>query len=272
VSQADTTFEASAVAFDRIAPRYDSIFTESTIGQAQRKAVWQCAIKAFPTKLRLLELNCGTGADAFHFASQGFEVTACDVSPEMIQQARRKAISEDPKGNTQFLVRATEEISGLPLERPFEGVFSNFSGLNCVEDLAQVAQSLSHMLQPKATALFCFSTRYCLWEMAWYIVQGDIRRAFRRCRGICRTQVGGAVLNVYYPKLRHIRRAFSPHFRVKAVYGIGVTVPPSYVQEWISRRPALLRKLEQIDAIVRACPGLRVLGDHMLVQLERRTV
>jgi SAM-dependent methyltransferase len=40
---------------------------------------------------RMLELGCGTGMDAVFLATQGFEVTAVDVSPMALAQARDEA-------------------------------------------------------------------------------------------------------------------------------------------------------------------------------------
>ena len=38
-----------------------------------------------------LDLGCGTGSDAIYLARQGFDVTALDVSPLAVSQARRRA-------------------------------------------------------------------------------------------------------------------------------------------------------------------------------------
>jgi len=44
---------------------------------------------------RVLELGCGTGADAIYLARQGFEVTAVDSSPLALERARVRAERED---------------------------------------------------------------------------------------------------------------------------------------------------------------------------------
>jgi SAM-dependent methyltransferase len=40
---------------------------------------------------RILELGCGTGSDAIYLASQGFDVTAIDISPTALDIAEKKA-------------------------------------------------------------------------------------------------------------------------------------------------------------------------------------
>src|SRR5215472_15307009 len=89
--QATVQPTATALAFDHLAVNYDAKFTHSSIGRAQRMAVWECAQQIFKPRSRLLELNCGTGEDALHFARQGFHVTACDISAAMVEEARKKA-------------------------------------------------------------------------------------------------------------------------------------------------------------------------------------
>ena len=43
----------------------------------------------------MLELGCGTGADALYMARQGFDVTAVDSSPLAVERARLRAERED---------------------------------------------------------------------------------------------------------------------------------------------------------------------------------
>lgn len=261
--------DPAAAAFDRLAGDYDALFTNSNVGRAQRCAVWQCAKAIFRPGSRLLELNCGTGEDAVHFAREGFQVTACDVSSEMIAQAREKSRQMLQTERLEFQVRSTETIADLPLSEPFAGVFSNFSGLNCVRDLQGLAITLESMVGPGAPLLLCFSTRYCLWEVAWYLLRADVTRSFRRCSGYDETRLAGVTLPVYYPTCRKIHSCFVGGFRLVGIYGIGIAVPPSYVEAWIAKHSELLKRLESFDSYLRRIPLIRVLGDHMLLHFER---
>ena len=265
------TFRHTAVAqaFDQLAPEYDTTFTNSSIGRAQRMAVWECAQEVFIPHTRLLELNCGTGEDALHFASQGFDVTACDVSPSMVMQARKKAASMVTADRLRFYVQATEQISDLPMQKPFAGVFSNFSGLNCVKDLGSLAEMLIPMLLPDASLLLCFSTRYCLWETAWHLFHSDTKKSFRRWNGYHETRLGDVTVPIYYPTCRQIADSFACGFRLVGIYGIGITVPPSYVESWVTLHPQLLKVFQKVDSSIRKVPGFRLIGDHVLLHFER---
>jgi SAM-dependent methyltransferase len=257
------------LAFDGLAEEYDRLFTFSAVGRSQRDVVWKHALAAFAPSSHILELNCGTGEDALFLAKAGMAVTACDASARMIMQARSKMQTETLDSDVEFLVLATEQISSLPRTRRFDGVFSNFSGLNCIPNLQGVAFQLAERLEPGTPLLLCLSTRYCLWEICYYLLRKNARKALRRCSGSSQARVGEFEFSVYYPTPSDVRRAFAPHFRLLSIAGIGITVPPSYLESWIARHPRLLTMMEKIDAAVRRWPLLRSVGDHMLLHLER---
>lgn len=260
---------APGLAFDRLAPAYDSLFTFSAIGRSQREVVWKHSLDVFTPGSRLLELNCGTGEDALFLAGAGMTVTACDASLGMIGQARHKIAAESPQARIALFALRSEDIGSLDESLRFDGVFSNFSGLNCVGDLKSVAQQLAQRLDPEAPLLLCLSTRYCLWEIVYFLLRASPRKAFRRWKGISQARFGGLEFPVYYPTVAQLCRAFAPHFRLVSTTGIGITVPPSYVETWMARRPRLLKVLGKIDDTVRSLPLLRTCGDHMLLHLEK---
>lgn len=259
----------AGLAFDRMAADYDSIFTFSTVGRSQRNVVWEEALATFAPGSHILELNCGTGEDAIFLAKAGMRVTACDASAEMIVQARNKAASHELGAQIDFYNLPTEHIDSLPRAQRFDGVFSNFSGLNCVQDLGSIARQITDRLEPGASMLFCLSSRYCLWEIAYFMLRNNPRKALRRCGGLTQARVGDLDFPVYYPTLSELNTAFRPSFRLVSTAGIGITVPPSYLESWAQSHPQLLGMLEKIDAIVRRWPLARTLGDHMLVHMER---
>jgi ubiquinone/menaquinone biosynthesis C-methylase UbiE len=114
--------------------------------------VWQELALAFRPGQRILELNCGTGIDAVYLAKKGVRILACDISPRMIEVSCQRAHAAEVSALIDFRVIPTEEIAVLPEEGPFDGAFSNFSGLNCVEDHSRVSRNLGRLLKPNAMA------------------------------------------------------------------------------------------------------------------------
>ncbi len=262
----------SELAFDSIAESYDETFTRSVIGRAQRAQVWRALASTFKKGDSVLELNCGTGEDALFLARRGVSVLACDVSGEMIRIARQRHAAEVPRLPVRFEQLANEELHLLESHAVFEGVFSNFSGMNCVADLRGVARQMAQHMAVGAPALLCMSTRICAWDTLWYLGHGEPRRAFRRWPGEAKATVNGYELQVKYPTVRELRWLFAPWFALRSYVGIGVFVPPSYGEAWAEKNGGLLAVLSRLDRLFGHAPGLRVLGDHVLLHFERTAV
>ena len=141
----------------------------------------------------------------------------------MIEVARRRLSSTAVRELVDFRVLAIEDIGVLRDESPFDGAFSNFSGLNCVDDLPAAARSLARLLKHGARVLLCMSGRFVPMEIAWYLAHGSPRKAMRRiARSGARHPTDDPRVHVHYPSVRVIARAFAPEFRLLGWKGIGV--------------------------------------------------
>jgi SAM-dependent methyltransferase len=256
---------ASREYWDATAETYDQIFPETLIGRIQRDAVWRVLDRTFHTGQRILELNCGTGIDAVHLAERGVQVVACDLSPRMIELATERSIAANLVARPAFCVMPTQEIGQLVKEGPFDGVFSNFSGLNCVEDLSSVARSLANLVSPGAMAVFCMVGRIAPWEIAWHLAHGDIQKAMRRFHPVS----GDARVQAHHPPVSEVARIFAPEFRLRRWRGIGVAVPPSSMEPLARKFPKLLSYLTHADRWLTSCPGVKGLADCVLLCFER---
>jgi len=81
--------------------------------------------------------------------------------------------------------------------------------------------------------------------------------------------VGDSLVKIQYPSLREMRKLFSPSFLLRSCMGIGVAVPPSYLEPIFCKYPRVLGFLRRIDGSIAHLPLLRTIGDHMLLYLER---
>jgi SAM-dependent methyltransferase len=259
----------AGLAFDSLAEQYDDIFTNSLIGRAQRDAVWAIMGGTFRTGDHILELNCGTGEDALFLARLGMSVFGCDASEKMIAVANRRRSAEGARLPVRFEVLATEHIADARIFGPFEGVLSNFSGFNCVADIGAVARQLATLVEPSSRLLLCVSSRVCLWETLWFLTHGRAGRAFRRWKGRSTASLGRLEVEVQYPTVRALRKLLSPFFVLRSWRGIGIAVPPSYLEHLARRYPEVFARLCAIDAVISDWPIFRVMGDHVLLSFER---
>ena len=174
-------------------------------------------------------------------------------SRRMVEIARSRRIKADcfPIESLQYL------------DLRLDGVLSNFGALNCVTSLVSVAASLARMVRSGGRLALCFMSPACLWEIAFYLLCAEPGKAFRRLRGRATSSLGASV---HYPTGTAIVSAFQGAFRLLAFYGIGVSVPPSYVTALSDRA---VERLSVIDRLLANKPILRSLADHRLYIFER---
>ncbi len=79
-----------------------------------RRVVEQGIIRPGPA----VDLGCGSGTDAIYLASKGFDVTAIDIAPTALSQAREKANRAGVK--VRWLLA---NVLSLPKLEPFEFIF-----------------------------------------------------------------------------------------------------------------------------------------------------
>jgi len=260
---------AAAIAFDRVADSYDDLFTRTAIGRAQRGQVWAELLQTFREGDRILELNCGTGEDARFLARHGRFVTACDASAGMIEVAKSHSGSELASRSVQYLQIANEELNRLSANAPYDGVFSNFSGLNCVSDLSAFAENAASLVRPGGRILICLWSQVCLTEIAWFLLHGEISKAFRRFSKESAARLGGLNIQIFYPSISHIKKSLSPWFRLEKRKAVGLFVPPSFVEPWAGRNEKMLNRLDKLDGVFAKWPILRNFGDHVLMEFVR---
>ncbi|HEY6457837.1 MAG TPA: class I SAM-dependent methyltransferase [Steroidobacteraceae bacterium] len=229
-----------------------------------RTAVWaRCAVH-FRPGFRILEMNCGTGEDARWLASQGMQVLATDISAGMIEIAQRKLSGLPENHAVQFQKLAWEQLERLQGAR-FDGMLSNFGGLNCVADLRGAASSLATALRPGAMAILCIMGPRVPWEWLWFLARARPGSAFRRLR----RNREWAGISVYYPTIAATLQAFAPNFRLLRVGAIGALLPPPYTEGCLGRYPRLLAALERLERRWESRWPLPQLADHYLLELER---
>lgn len=240
--------------FDCIAGRYDEVWTDTSIGRAQRDIVWRVVDRFFRQGDSVLDVGCGTGEDARRLADRGVKVMGIDASGEMVRRARARGVTAK-----QLPLEELDSLTGI-----FDGILSNFGALNCAADLGVVARSAARRLRPGGYAIVCLLNRLCAWEIGWFAGRCQLQRAFRRFqRGGAASSLG---LRVQYPPARRVVSAFLPEFEFILSRGVGIFVPPSYVD---LPRP-LVRMAGRFDERLGAFPLLRPLGDHRLYVFRRR--
>jgi SAM-dependent methyltransferase len=117
-------------AYAVLAPVYDLLTADYAHGP-WLSALERLAVRHGLAGKRLLDVACGTGKSFLPMLERGFEVTACDISPEMVAEARRKAGA-----------RAELHVADMRRMPPF----GEFDLITCLDD------AVNHLLGPDELA------------------------------------------------------------------------------------------------------------------------
>ncbi len=254
-------------AFSLTAAKYDSFAQDHPHLTRMRNKVYAHVQRHVPAGARILELNAGTGTDAVQLALRGYSVHATDIAPGMLERLRGKVDA------LQLQNRVTvEERSLLTLEdvpgAPFDAVFSDLGGLNCVPDLSPVIAQLPKVLRPGGIVTWVIMPHLCLWEMA-EVFRGHFRLAFRRfARGAVRANLEGRQFDVYYFSPRQVIDWFGSEYELLALEGLSVLTPTAESKGFAKTFPRLYAGLAWLDDLVSPHWPWRGWGDFFMLTMR----
>jgi len=262
-------------AFDTIAKNYDSIFTQSKIGKAQRDIVWNYLENILSNKknLKILELNCGTGEDAVWFAQRGHFILATDQSDKMLEITQQKAIENKLSGNIETRKVNLNKIEESNLNETYDLIFSNFGGINCMsfEDLFKLPNALSRNLTPSGRIIMVIMPTFCVWEMIYFTLKLNLKKAFRRSSTKkVKVNLNGEELSVEYYTPILINKIFSKEFIQAKLKPVGFFIPPSYLEKFFSSKHKTFNTIKRLESFVTEWSLLTNYSDHYLIDLIKK--
>ena len=238
--------ETIAEAFSRTASKYDGFAVDHPHLTRLRGRVYAHLGRMLPAGARILELNAGTGTDAVELALRGYRVHATDIARGMLDRLRDKIRDlglEDRVTMEQRSFLSLEDVPGAP----FDAVFSDLGGLNCLADLRPVIRQIPHVLRPGGMVIWVLMPRLCLWEMA-EVFRGNFRLAFRRwsANGV-RARLEGLDFPVYYFSPGQVVKWFGSGYEQLALEGLSVLTPTAESRNFALRFSRLYRVLSCLD-------------------------
>lgn len=259
-------FDNVAEAFSRKATIYDA-FGENHVNMIRMRHKFYTHIeRVMPAGGHLLEINAGTGQDAVELARRGYRVHATDFATGMVAQIEAKLGRFDL--GEQLTVQA---CSFTELHRvtggPFDGLYSNSGGLNCIADLTEVTRQLPNLLRPGARVTWVIMPRVCPWELA--ITPKDFRVGTRRLRreGIL-AHVEGVYFTTHYFTARETQRAFGPRFRRVRLEGLSVFTPTADNKTFAVNHERVYGALARLDDVLSTRWPFSGWGDFFILTME----
>ncbi|MEE1464884.1 MAG: class I SAM-dependent methyltransferase, partial [Clostridium sp.] len=106
--------------YELLAHVYDALVKDDEATQE-----WVSLIKKHIKGKELLELACGSGEITIALAQEGYQVTASDLSADMIAEARKKSGSE-------LVEWSVMDMCELHMEKQFDGILCLCDSFNYV--------------------------------------------------------------------------------------------------------------------------------------------
>ena len=262
------TFADTARAFDSVAAAYDGPLGNNILVQKMREQVMACIEQNMSPGARLLELGCGTGIDAEYLAARGYAIHPIDSSPAMVERTNARLQGKGLNAHAEVLgIHEIYKLTGSS----FDGAFSNLGPLNCVPGLRQVSFNLAHLLKSNGLLIASVMGRYVPWEVLYYGLRGDFRRAgVRLARTSVAVPMNGLTVWTNYYSPREFAHAFEEEFETMHVRALGLFMPPPYLIGLYNRFPRIMNILAWLDETLGARAAIRNAGDHFLIVLRKK--
>lgn len=242
----DSPLTTIAEAFSRTAGKYDAFSQDHPHLARMRGKVYAHIARLLPPGSRILELNAGTGTDAVSLARQGYFVHATDIAGGMLDRLREKVERQGLSARVTVQACSFTDLAQIQ-GGPFDAVFSDLGGLNCIPDLLPIIDSLPLVLRPGGLVIWVLMPPICLWELMT-LFTGQGRQALRRLsKNGTRAHLEGLYFQVYYFTPKQVTQWFGPVYRMLALEGLSVITPTAESKNLARRFPHLYRILSWLD-------------------------
>jgi glycine/sarcosine N-methyltransferase len=126
--------------YKKIAPYFDLLYPSDKPSSWIDFIIWAFGEFARVEVRKVLDCGCGTGAQSVPLLKAGYEVTATDLSPDMLDIARRKF-----KENGFDIRTDVQDVRSLPFDNEFDGSIFMFSAFNHLLTPEEPLQALNSM-------------------------------------------------------------------------------------------------------------------------------
>jgi len=263
--------QAAEKAFSKQSAIFDDIYSSNIIIQYKRKRVRDHLQQFLKSNSKILELNAGTGEDAVWFAQQGHIVHATDISKGMQEKLAEKVRQSKLERQVTGELCSFTELQDLKNKGPYDVIFSNFAGLNCTGELDKVLQSFSPLLKPNGIVTLVILPGFCLWESLLFL-KGGFKIAFRRffsSKGV-KAHIEGEYFTCWYYNPSYIIKNMKDTYEVLSVEGLCTLAPPSYLENFPTKRPSLFNWLKEKENKWKRKWPWKSIGDYYIISLRKK--
>jgi len=264
-----------AGAFDSAAEEYDFTINRNFINTWIRRRSLQVLRRLVRPDDLLIEVGCGTGAEAMEVSDWVSQIIATDVSARMTDLVRTKARARGKENSViPLTVRAAEisKVAEVLGGRRSRLAYSFNGALNCEPDLGSFVSQLHSLLEPDGYFVCSIRNTTCASEMVSHALVLQFSKGTPRRLQPTMVSVGGVdIPSTYYSPFEFASR-FRPLFTPVDVIALPALIPPAYLNGYYLKLRGIPWLLERLEPLLSGIAPFNRLGDQTLFVFQNTPV
>lgn len=260
-------------AFDSASEEYDFTISHNYINTWIRKRSISELLSVVKPDDTLVEIGCGTGAEAIEVSKYVSRIIATDISERMIEILRKKIQAKNLLGKIIPLQTRAADIrkAGDVVEgSKIEAAYSFNGALNCEPDLDQFVEGLSRVLAPGGYFVCSVRNSFCLGEALSHAAVLQFDRMTPRKKQPVMVSVGGMDIPAFYYPPAAFAEFFAARFALRKIIGLPAFLPPAYLSDYYVKFRNVASVLEKLELVLGDHFPFNRFGDQTLFLLQNR--
>lgn len=253
-------------AFDGVAEGYDQHIMGNPMNLWLRNRSVSMMKTLFKAGQVVLEIGCGTGTETIPLAESGVTVLAVDVSSKMLGVLSRKAAAAGVEDRIVPIHCRPDEIrerAAAMGHTRVDGAYSTYGAVNTEPRLPEMFRDIHAIMAPGGKLLLGVWNKYCAYEMVGYSVRMRPSMTVARLRNPVPVGKSRFCVTTTAYSVGGLSRMLDGLFRLDAVRGVEVVLPPSNLISYLPPEP-ILGFLEKVELAMEDHYPWSRLGDHFL--------
>lgn len=271
-SEGNNYFATVQEAFDSASEEYDFTISHNFINTWIRKRSVKELLRLVRPDDVLLEIGCGTGAEAIQISKNVRQIIATDISQGMLNLLRKKISAKRLESILPVQARAARISSIAPLfDSGKVRIAYSFNGaLNLELDIDKFPLELSKVVEKGGYFVCSVRNIFCLSETLAHAAALQMDRIAPRREQPTMVSVGGIDIPAFYYSTTLMSRLFRPYFKLRKLVGLPAFLPPAYLNDYCIRFRPVTSVLERLETVLAERFPFNRLSDQTLFVFERR--
>lgn len=266
-------YQGIAAAFDSASEEYDFTISHNYINTWIRKRSIRELLNLAEPGNTLLEVGCGTGAEAIEISRYVSKIIATDISDKMIQILNKKVGARGLSEKIVPLQVGAADISKV-VEIAAGGkvqlAYSFNGALNSEPELDRFVEGLSSVLVPGGYFICSIRNSFCLSEALSHAAVLQFEKMAPRKKQPVMVSVGGIDIPAFYYPPAAFSDFFSTKFELKKLFGLPAFLPPAYLSDYYIKFKSVASVLEKFERALGGHFPFNRVGDQSLFVFQKR--